>query len=206
MTISQALPKAALKLKSKKIPSAHQDAEILLPHVLGKSREYLLARPEIKLTPSQNKKYRALIARRGNGEPLAYLTHCQEFYGLNFYVNKNVLIPRPESELIVEEIKKSRRQTKNQLSLTSARVQDVSLLLYLKFFQPRIYMPRTFRPKPLSSREKMPVIIKSKSNFIAAICLRPCPLLCGDRPRRFMLLPISLIFQKNIVKNCATRV
>ncbi|MDP2918211.1 MAG: peptide chain release factor N(5)-glutamine methyltransferase, partial [bacterium] len=106
MKISDELRLMTKNLIHRRINNPALDAEILLSHVLKKSREYLLAHPEIKLTPSQNKKYRALIARRGRGEPLAYLTHCQEFYGLNFYVDKNTLIPRPESELIVEEIKK----------------------------------------------------------------------------------------------------
>ena len=106
MTISQALSRATKKLKLSKIPSAPLDAEILLSSVLRKKREYLLARPRDAITASQSQKYQALISRRIKGEPAAYLTHHKEFYGLDFYVNKNTLIPRPESELIIEEVKK----------------------------------------------------------------------------------------------------
>ncbi|MFA4880680.1 MAG: peptide chain release factor N(5)-glutamine methyltransferase [Candidatus Doudnabacteria bacterium] len=94
------------KLKLSKIPSAPLDAEILLSSVLRKKREYLLAHPGDAITLSQSQKYQALISRRVKGEPAAYLTHHKEFYGLDFYVNKNTLIPRPESELIIEEVKK----------------------------------------------------------------------------------------------------
>jgi len=175
MTISQALPKAALKLKSKKIPSAHQDAEILLPHVLGKSREYLLARPEIKLTPSQNKKYRALIARRGNGEPLAYLTHCQEFYGLDFYVDKNTLIPRPESELIVEEIKKIAAPNQKPIIIDVGAGSGCLAIALSKIFPIAHIYATDISPKALIVARKNARHHKVKIKFYRGNLLAPLP-------------------------------
>ncbi|MEK7211020.1 MAG: peptide chain release factor N(5)-glutamine methyltransferase, partial [Patescibacteria group bacterium] len=75
----------------------------LLAFVIKKPKEYLYAHPEAELTPNQQKLFQKLIARRGKHEPVAYLTGHKEFFGLDFIVNHNVLIPRPETELLVEE-------------------------------------------------------------------------------------------------------
>lgn len=91
-------------LKKNKIPSATLDAEVLLMHVLKKTKEFVLTNPEYKITKKQEKKYKFLIKRRSKFEPIAYLTGEKEFYNLNFLVNKNVLIPRPETELLIEEV------------------------------------------------------------------------------------------------------
>lgn len=77
--------------------------ELILAYLLNKSREYVLTHPEVKLSPSQRKKLNSLINRRKNGEPLAYILGRKEFYGLDFIVDKNVLVPRPETELMVDE-------------------------------------------------------------------------------------------------------
>lgn len=111
MSINQALALATQKLRGNKIASASLDAEILLSFVLEKPKEFLYSRPEHDLTPSQMTKLKQLTTRRSKGEPIAILTGHKEFYGLNFVINKNVLIPRPETELLVAEaldiIKKS---------------------------------------------------------------------------------------------------
>lgn len=91
------------------------DAELILSHVLNKPREYLLIHPESKLTTVQIAKFRKLIKRRVKGEPIAYLLGKKEFYGLEFAVNKNVLVPRPETELLVELAVKNIIDTKNKI-------------------------------------------------------------------------------------------
>ncbi|MBU0647371.1 peptide chain release factor N(5)-glutamine methyltransferase [Patescibacteria group bacterium] len=103
MTIKQILEESILKLKLKKIKNPHLNAEILLSTILKKQREFILSHTEYKLTKLQIKNYQTLINRRINGEPIAYLIGHKEFYGFNFNVNKNVLIPRPETELMVGE-------------------------------------------------------------------------------------------------------
>ncbi|MBI2459718.1 MAG: peptide chain release factor N(5)-glutamine methyltransferase [Parcubacteria group bacterium] len=104
MTITQALKFATAKLTASYITdSPRLEAEILLAEVINQPREFLLAHAEKRLTKNQNTKYKLQITRRLKGEPIAYLIGRQEFYGLAFKVNKNVLIPRPETELMVEE-------------------------------------------------------------------------------------------------------
>ncbi|MFH1522503.1 MAG: peptide chain release factor N(5)-glutamine methyltransferase [Patescibacteria group bacterium] len=103
MTICPILTNNTNKLKKKRIPNPHLEAEFLLSHILKKPREFILAHPEKKLTKTQIKNYQLLITRRLKGEPLAYIICCKQFYGLDLYVNKNVLIPRPETELMVDE-------------------------------------------------------------------------------------------------------
>jgi len=103
MTITQILKLAVAKLSSKKIKFPHLEAEILLSEILKKPREFLLVHGEKKLTTRQISNFNSKISRRLKGEPIAYLTGHKEFYGLDFKVNKNVLVPRPETELMVEE-------------------------------------------------------------------------------------------------------
>lgn len=78
------------------------DAQVLLSHVLGTERSYLYMYPEHTLDPAQQARWHALLTRREQGEPVAYLLGHKAFYGLDFSVDRRVLIPRPETELLVE--------------------------------------------------------------------------------------------------------
>lgn len=78
------------------------DARILLQHVLGVERTYLVTHANAVLAAEQWRRYVTLVARRAGGEPVAYLTGKREFYGLRFNVTADVLIPRPETELVVD--------------------------------------------------------------------------------------------------------
>jgi len=104
MTINQALTIATQKLQKNKIPNPNMDTEILLARILKKPREFLLTYPKKKLTQTQITNCKLQITRRIEGEPIAYITGHKEFYGLDFFVNKNVLVPRPETELMVDEV------------------------------------------------------------------------------------------------------
>ena len=79
------------------------DGQILLGQILKKPKEWILAHPGKTLTLAQEKKFLTLANRRQKGEPLAYLVGEKEFFSLPFKVNKNTLIPRPETELLVEK-------------------------------------------------------------------------------------------------------
>lgn len=100
MTIAQIISQYSKQLKSS---SPVLDVELLLAQTLNKSKEYLYTYPEKKLTTKQLNNFTTLFKRRLKGEPIAYILGHQEFYGLDFIVNKNVLIPRPASEILVEE-------------------------------------------------------------------------------------------------------
>ncbi|MFY7698214.1 MAG: peptide chain release factor N(5)-glutamine methyltransferase [Legionella sp.] len=82
--------------------SARLEAEILLAYLLGKSRSYLYSYPEQLLSAEQERNFHGLMARRATGEPIAYLTGKKEFWSLELLVNEHTLIPRPETELMVE--------------------------------------------------------------------------------------------------------
>ena len=102
LTIEQILQQAVSVL-SPGSDSARLDAEILLAEVLHKERTFLRTWPEQILTPQQEQQFQQLIQRRREGEPIAYITGQQEFWSLELSVNTNTLIPRPETELLVEQ-------------------------------------------------------------------------------------------------------
>jgi len=80
------------------------DTQVLLGFALQKSREFLFTYPEWEIPPPLLNRWERIKQRRLGGEPAAYITGCKEFYGLSFRVNASTLIPRPESELLVEEV------------------------------------------------------------------------------------------------------
>jgi len=103
MNIASFYKKTVRTLKKSDIKSAEIDARILLELATGESREFLVAHPEFELSKNQITKLQKLIARRKNHEPIAYLIGKKEFFGLDFFVTPDVLIPRPETEILVEE-------------------------------------------------------------------------------------------------------
>ncbi len=90
-------------LKVNKILSCRIDSEIILSHVMGVSRERLLIH-EKDIDSNKIKKFKSLILRRSKNEPVAYITKTKEFRSMNFFVDKNSLIPRPETELLIDPI------------------------------------------------------------------------------------------------------
>lgn len=102
MTVQEALAQGTAALAAASSPSARLDAEVLLADVLGLRRVDLYARPELALTPAQEERYRMLLERRALREPVSYLVGRKEFFGLTFLVDRRVLIPRPETEVLVE--------------------------------------------------------------------------------------------------------
>ncbi|MFC3909170.1 peptide chain release factor N(5)-glutamine methyltransferase [Legionella dresdenensis] len=99
--IKSALEHAARQLEPYS-DTARIDAEILLAHILLKTRTWLYTYPEYQLTTQQIQTFESLVARRSLGTPIAYLTGTREFWSLPLRVNQETLIPRPETELLVE--------------------------------------------------------------------------------------------------------
>lgn len=103
MNISQWLNYATKYLAERYPPSGRIDAEVLLMHCTGRGRAALYRDGLKGLTPGQENEFRRLLERRASGEPVAYITGRREFMGLEFLVGPAVLIPRPETELLVEK-------------------------------------------------------------------------------------------------------
>lgn len=101
-TVGQTISSATSELRAAGIASPRLDAEVLLCSVLRRTRTQLAIDPEIVLTPDQLEAFRSSIRRRLQGESVAYITGTREFMGHNFHVGPGVLVPRPETELLVE--------------------------------------------------------------------------------------------------------
>src|SRR3990167_1323610 len=102
MITIQAALQSGSKALAETSDTAQLDAEILLAFTLQTSRIALRARPESVLTAEQEERYAEFIKRRQSREPIAYLTGNKEFWSLNLMVNEHTLVPRPETELLVE--------------------------------------------------------------------------------------------------------
>ncbi len=103
MTLKQALSRARGILIANNVEDASLESELLLRHTLKISRVQLYQDLNCELNPEQGETFWKLVKRRLNDEPTAYILGYHEFYGLDFYVDPRVLIPRPESELLVEK-------------------------------------------------------------------------------------------------------
>ncbi len=102
ITIGEALVQGTEVLSEAGIEGARRDAQVLLTSVLGEERSVLYTYPERELTSEQEEQYRTLLQRRQLREPVAYILGHKEFFGLDLLVDRRVLIPRPETELLVE--------------------------------------------------------------------------------------------------------
>jgi release factor glutamine methyltransferase len=118
MTLGQALQQATTIFSTKKIEDAHIEARVLLGHVLKLSAAQLYTEAEQDLNKEQENSLRGLIERRLRKEPVAYIINHKEFYGLDFYVDHRVLVPRPETELLVEEALKFAKCQDNKLAFS----------------------------------------------------------------------------------------
>jgi release factor glutamine methyltransferase len=103
MTVKEYLAGARERLAAANIPEPSIESELLLRHALGVSTVELYLLYDDELTPAYREAADALIERRLAGEPAAYILGKQDFYGMEFYVRPSVLIPRPETELLVEK-------------------------------------------------------------------------------------------------------
>ena len=106
MNIQTALKNACLELQKNKISSALLDSELLLSKVIKKDRKFILLNPDKKLDKKDQKSFEDLIFKRSKGKPIAYLTGHKSFWNYDFKVSEKVLIPRPDSEIIIEQVLK----------------------------------------------------------------------------------------------------
>ncbi len=104
MQLKEALAAAVDRLTANQVPSPRMNAELLLLFTLGCDRAYLFAHPERQLTADEVSRYDSALAERSRGVPAQYITGHQEFWGMDFIVTPDVLIPRPETEHLIETV------------------------------------------------------------------------------------------------------
>ena len=104
-TRGEAQRRATEALRRAGAPTPALDADVLLAHVLGVPKETLVAHPEVELTADEGSRFDVLVAKRADGVPVAYLRGFKEFYGLRFAVDPRVLVPRPETEALVDAVR-----------------------------------------------------------------------------------------------------
>lgn len=118
MTVKESLIKAEITFKKANIPSARIDAEVLLSFLLKKGKEWLYINNEKEISKSEENRFEKLIRKRENRIPVAYIIGIKEFYGIDFYVDKNVLIPRPETEKLIDIAFEKIKQQKGKAKIT----------------------------------------------------------------------------------------
>ena len=104
MTIKQAITKGMIMLKSNNVESPKLKARLLLQYVLDKPRQYIIVYDNKEIDKQQQWQYFVNIEKLTKGVPLQHITHKQEFMKMDFFVDENVLIPRPDTEILVEEV------------------------------------------------------------------------------------------------------
>ena len=121
MNIIEAIKKGNNILKKNKIKSYSLDSEILISQVFQKNRIDIVLNPDKKLSDKEIFHYNKLIEQRSKQKPIAYITGKKEFWKYEFFVTKDVLVPRPDTEIIIEQTLKL---TKNKLSL---KILDIGI-------------------------------------------------------------------------------
>ncbi|HEV2250496.1 MAG TPA: peptide chain release factor N(5)-glutamine methyltransferase [Candidatus Limnocylindria bacterium] len=104
-TRGEARARATETLRRAGAPTPALDADVLLAHALGVEKEALVAHPEVELGPEEAARFDTFVAKRADGVPVAYLRGFKEFYGLRFAVDPRVLVPRPETEILVDAVR-----------------------------------------------------------------------------------------------------
>ncbi len=118
MTLGETLAAATGSLEENRIPSPRLTAEVLLAHCMQVEKARLHSHSEDPLSNEKEMAFNSMLARRIKGEPLQYITGVQEFYGRTFHVDPSVLIPRPETEFVIETVLE-------QITRSSSTIVDI---------------------------------------------------------------------------------
>ena len=128
MNIKNAIQKASLDLKRNNIKSPLLDSDILMSQVLKKDRKFILLNLKKELNNIQYQKFKKLLSSRLRNKPIAHITGKKSFWKYEFKVNNTVLIPRPETELIVEQVLEIYKN-KNRINLLEIGVGSGCIIL-----------------------------------------------------------------------------
>tara|TARA_B100001057_G_scaffold48559_1_gene43317 strand:+ start:219 stop:1061 length:843 start_codon:yes stop_codon:yes gene_type:complete len=128
MNIQSAIINGTKILKSKQISTAQLDSEILMMKVIGKNRKYIILNNDKNLKINKLNEFNELIKERSNRKPIAYILNTKHFWKYKFRVTKDTLIPRPDSEILIEEVLKITKN-KNKISILDIGVGSGCLLI-----------------------------------------------------------------------------
>lgn len=166
MTIKQAITKGMIMLKSNNIESPKLKARLLLQYVLDKPRQYIIVYDNKEINKQQQWQYFVNIEKLTKGVPLQHITHRQEFMKMDFFVDENVLIPRPDTEILVEEVIKIAQK------YNSPRILDLctgsgAIAISLKKFVPNADITAVdISEKALEIAQKNAKKLETKINFV----------------------------------------
>lgn len=166
MTIKQAITKGMIMLKSNNVESPKLKARLLLQYVLDKPRQYIIVYDNKEIDKQQQWQYFVNIEKLTKGIPLQHITHRQEFMKMDFFVDENVLIPRPDTEILVEEVIKIAQK------YDSPRILDLctgsgAIAISLKKFVPNADITAVdISEKALEIAQKNAEKLEAKINFV----------------------------------------
>ena len=166
MTIKQAITKGMIMLKSNNVESPKLKARLLLQYVLDKPRQYIIVYDNKEIDKQQQWQYFVNIEKLTKGVPLQHITHRQEFMKMDFFVDENVLIPRPDTEILVEEVIKIAQK------YNSPRILDLctgsgAIAISLKKFVPNVDITAVdISEKALEIAQKNAKKLETKINFL----------------------------------------
>lgn len=166
MTIKQAITKGMIMLKSNNVESPKLKARLLLQYVLDKPRQYIIVYDNKEIDKQQQWQYFVNIEKLTKGIPLQHITHRQEFMKMDFFVDENVLIPRPDTEILVEEVIKIAQK------YNSPRILDLctgsgAIAISLKKFVPNADITAVdISEKALEIAKKNAEKLEAKINFV----------------------------------------
>ena len=173
MKIQQLLRQARSDLDIRGLPTPGLDAEVLLAFSINKERHFLYAHLSKEVSGVEMKSFGALVARRIRGEPIAYITGRKEFWSLSFEVTPDVLIPRPDTEILIEEmLKLSVREGRKDIRILEIGTGSGAISIALASELENVVITATdFSPKALAvaARNAVNNNVKEKISF-----------LCGD--------------------------
>ena len=166
MTIKQAITKGMIMLKSNNVESPKLKARLLLQYVLDKPRQYIIVYDNKEIDKQQQWQYFVNIEKLTKGIPLQHITHRQEFMKMDFFVDENVLIPRSDTEILVEEVIKIAQK------YNSPRILDLctgsgAIAISLKKFVPNADITAVdISQKAIEIAQKNAEKIEAKINFV----------------------------------------
>lgn len=173
-------PRTINELLRRAEPAGRRELTLILAHVLGCEPTFILAHPEFVVQTKQQWRYYWLVIQRARGVPLAYLAGKKAFFGRDFTVNKDTLIPRPETELLVEEvIKKINNSTSNKILLFDIGTGSgcIPVTLSAELPDPRVKIIATdFSQKALKIAKQNNTHLKTSVDFYHSDLLTNLPL------------------------------